>query len=151
MKYLLLFFVSFFSIALTAQNCSQESLLQKPGIWKASPEGSEGGTAAELAQEKKTIAAIHTMIKSKYTPKSVEANFHGAYNPLYPNMSGNSFAYSIIPLNFYCDGNTIKTEHETSTYFSISANIFDAEIYESPNINEATSGVGYHFIKDMPF
>ncbi|HMK19438.1 MAG TPA: hypothetical protein VK492_14645 [Chitinophagaceae bacterium] len=150
MKYLLLFFVIFFSIALTAQNCSEESLLQKPGIWKASPKGSEGGAAAELAKEKQTIAAIHTMIKSKYTPKSVEANFHGAYNPLYRNTYGNSFAYSIIPLNFYCDGNTIKTEHETGTYFSISANIFDAEIYDTLNRYEATSGIGYHFIRDMP-
>ena len=113
MKYLLLFSVYLFSIALNAQECTIETLLQKPGVWKASPKGSEGGTAAELAQEKKTITAIHAMIKSKYTPRSLEANFHGAYNPLYPNMAGNSYAYSIIPLNFYCDGNTVKTEHET--------------------------------------
>jgi len=148
--FVLLFVMSAFSIALTAQECTIETLLQKPGVWKASPKGSEGGTAADLAREKKTIAAIHTMIKSKYIPKSVEANFHGAYNPLYPNMPGNSFAYSIIPLNFYCDGNAIKTEHETSTYFSISANIFDAEIYDTVNSDETSSRIGYHYIKDMP-
>ena len=151
MKTVLLNMLLLLSLSSISQDCTIELLLEKPGIWKASPKGSEGGTATELAQEKKIITAIHTMIKSKYTPKSVEANFHGAYNPLYPNMPGNSYAYSIIPLNFYCDGNTIKTAHETSTYFSISANIFDAEIYESPNSEEATSGMGYHYIKDMPF
>ena len=150
MKYLLLFFASFFSIALTAQECTIETLLQKPGVWKASPQGSQGGTTTELAAEKKTIAAIHTMIKSKYTPKSVEANFHGAYNPAYPNTPANSFAYSIIPLDFYCDGNTVKTEHETPTYFSINANIFSAEIFDLLKIDETTSGMGYHFIYDMP-
>jgi len=150
MKAVLLNMMLLFSLSSISQNCSKELLLQKPGIWKASPKGSEGGTAVELAQEKKTIAAIHTMIKSKYIPKSVEANFHGAYNPLYPNMQGNSFAYSIIPLNFYCDGNAVKIEHETPTYFSISANIFDAEIYDAVDSNETSSRIGYHYIKDMP-
>ena len=52
--------------------CTEESLLQKPGTWKAGMKGSEGGTAADLAREKKIVAAIHTMIKSKYKPMSVE-------------------------------------------------------------------------------
>ena len=63
--FVLLFVMSAFSIVLTAQECTIETLLQKPGVWKTSPKGSEGGTAADLAREKKTIAAIHTMIKSK--------------------------------------------------------------------------------------
>ena len=150
MKFIILFYLTAVALNTSAQECTLETLLQKPGIWKASPKGSQGGTPAELANEKKTIAAIHSMISSKYTPKAVEANFHGAYNPIYPNMAGNSYAYSIIPLNFYCNGNTIGVEHETSTYFAISANIFDAEIYESPDNKESASGLGFHFIKDMP-
>ena len=47
-----------------AQDCSNELLLQRSGVWKASPKGSEGGTAAELIKEKKIIAAIHSMIKT---------------------------------------------------------------------------------------
>ena len=67
----------------------------------------------------------------------MEAIFHGAYSPVYQNTPGNGYGYSIIALNYYCDGNTFKTEHETSTNFSISANIFDAEIYESPDNTSA--------------
>jgi hypothetical protein len=71
------------------------------------------------------------MIKSGYTPMGVEANFHGAYNPIYANMAGNSYYYSIIPLNYYCDGNTVKTVHETGSYFEIAANQFESEIYDT--------------------
>ena len=131
MKYLL-FIISIVLVhCLSAQNCTPEMLIQKPGIWKASRKGSQGGTAAELAKEKKIVAAIHEMIKAKYSPVAVEANFHGAYNPWYTNMPGNSFYYSIIPLNFYCDGNTVKTQHETGSYFQIAANIFETEIYDT--------------------
>ena len=132
-----------------AQDC-EESLLKKSGAWKPGMKGSVGGTATELAKEKKVVETIHNMIKSKYTPTAVEANYHGAYSAAYPNMTGNSFTYSIIPLNYYCDGNAIKIEHETPSYFSITANLFAAEIYESPNFSDASSGVGYHFIYDMP-
>ncbi len=137
-------------VSANAQDCKSESLVQKPGIWKASPKGSESGTATELAREKNTIASIHKMIQAKYTPTAVQANYHGAYSAAYPNSTGNSYTYSIIPLNYYCDGNTIKVEHETPSYFSITANLFTTEIYESPNISEASSGIGYHFIYDMP-
>jgi len=134
----------------SAQDCNEESLLKKPGTWKAGMKGSQGGTATELAKEKKTVEAIHNMIKSKYSPTGVEAIYHGAYSPTYPNMPGNNYSYSIIPLNYYCDGNTFKIVHETPTYFSINANLFSAEIYEALNFSEAASGTGYHFIYDMP-
>ena len=137
-------------MSLSAQTCDDESLLQKPGTWKVGMKGSQGGTATELAKEKKTVEAIHNMIKSKYSPIGVEAIYHGAYSPAYPNMPGNNYSYSIIPLNYYCDGNAVKIVHETPTFFSINANLFSAEIYESPNFSEAASGTGYHYIPDMP-
>jgi len=133
-----------------AQDCNDELLLQKSGTWKPGMKGSQGGTATELAKEKKTVETIHNMIRSKYSPTAVEAIYHGAYSPPYPNMPGNNYAYSIIPLNYYCDGNAFKIAHETPTYFSINANLFSAEIYESPNFSEAASGTGYHYIRDMP-
>jgi hypothetical protein len=150
MKPIMLISSVLFSISAMTQNCDDASLVQKPGVWKVGLKGSEGGSAAELAAEKKIVAAIHTMIKSKYTPMGVEAIFHGAYNPLYPDMTGNSYAYSIIPLEFYCDGNKIKTVEETSTFFSITANLFSAEIYELPDNSEVASGAGYHYLSDMP-
>jgi hypothetical protein len=149
MKYLL-FTISIILVhVVSAQNCTTEILIQKPGIWKSSPKGSQGGTAAELAKEKKIVAAIHDMIKAKYTPMAVEAHFHGAYNPSYSNMSGNSFYYSIIPLNFYCDGNTIKTEHETGSYFQIAANIFESEIYDTAQ-GDRLLMEGFNVMYDLP-
>jgi hypothetical protein len=150
MKHIILFASVVFAINAAAQNCTDASLVQKPGVWKVGIKGSEGGTPAELASEKKTVAAIHNMIKSKYTPMGVEGIFHGAYSAARLNMPVNNFAYSIIPLNFYCDANTMKTAHETSTYFSIGANLFSAEIYESPDNKQASSGTGYYYLTDMP-
>ena len=150
MKYIILFSLILFHAPSSAQNCTDESLLQKPGIWKAGMKGSEGGGAADLVREKKIVAAVHAMIKSKYTPMSVEALFHGAYNGFDRDMPVNSYSYSIIPLNFYCDKNAIKTAHETSTYFSIDVNMSGAPIYDTLIDEDNASGMGYHFIVDMP-
>jgi hypothetical protein len=149
MKYLMLFTAFILSISVYAQNCSEAMILQKPGIWKAGMKGSEGGTAAELVKEKKIMAAIHTMIKSKYIPTGVQANFNSSYTVIYSNTTANGFAYSIMPLNYYCDGNVVKTAHETSTAFTINANFFDAEIYD-PAQGDRLLGEGYNVIKDMP-
>lgn len=149
MKYLLIFSILFLSLSASSQNCSNESLLQTPGVWKEGRKGSEGGTAADLAKEKKIVAAIHLMIKSKYTPIGVEADFQGSYSPTYPNMPANSYMYRIIPLNYYCDGNALKTAHETSTYFQIAANMFDAEIYDTAQ-GDRLLGEGFNVIDDLP-
>jgi hypothetical protein len=150
MKYLILLLPIVFTMPLSAQDCEDESLLQKPGTWKVGMKGSEGGTPTDLAKEKKLVTALHNMVKSKYTPTSVEAIFSGTYGPAFSTMPANHYAYSIIPLNYYCDGNSLKIAHETSTFFGINANLFDAEIYESPNSKEASSGTGYHYISDLP-
>ena len=155
MNYLILSALLFISLGAFTQNpiatgCDKTILAQKPGTWKAGMKGSEGGTAADLVKEKKIVAAIHNMIKSKYTPMSVEAIFHGAYSGLSPNMPINNYSYSIIPLNYYCEGNSIKTSDETSTYFSITANMSGASIYDIPEDEDDVSGMGYHYILDMP-
>lgn len=149
MKYVILSAILFFALNAFSQDCNEASLLQKSGIWKEGLKGSEGGTAADLAIEKKIVAAIHIMIKSKYTPIGIEAGFQGTYNPTYPNMPANSFSYSIIPLNYYCDGNALKTAHETSTYFQIAANMFDAEIYDTAQ-GDRSLAEGFNVINDMP-
>ncbi len=149
MKYCLFQLMFFAAFTAAAQNCNEASLLQKPGVWKESSGGSSGITAADFAREKKNVAAIHAMIKSKYSPMGVHANFNGGYNRAEPNTSCNSYACSIIPLNFYCDGNTIKTEHETSTYFSINANIFDSEIYDTAR-GDRLLAEGFNVMYNMP-
>ncbi len=151
MKYIFSLVTLFITSSVFAQNCTDELVKQKPGGWKETSNRPSGISATDLAREKKTVAAISAMIKSKYSPKGVNAEVSGVYNSPQPKAPVNVYGYSIIPLNFYCDGNAIKTIHETSTYFSVSANLFDAEIYESPDNKEVTSGMGYHYIYDMPF
>ena len=145
MKYLLLSAMLFFWVNVFAQECSKESLLQTPGVWKEKMKGSEGGTAADLARQKKVVAAIHTMIKLKYTPKGVSANFGGVYGRSEINRPGNSYGYRIKPLNYYCDGNNIKIADESPNSFSISANKFNAEIYDT-----AQRAEGFNVMSDMP-
>ncbi|MGZ5283765.1 MAG: hypothetical protein ACXWEY_15930, partial [Bacteroidia bacterium] len=151
MKYIILFSAFLFSIASSAQNCTIDLLLQTPGI--LTPDAPGGGRelkAADLAKHKKVLATIVNMIKSKYSPMGVKALFHENYGSSLSYRPVNDYAYSIIPLNFYCDGNTIKTRNKTATYFSITANYFNAIIYESPDNEEVTSGTGFNYIPDRP-
>ena len=151
MKYIIIITALLLSISSSAQNCTVESLILRQGI--LTPDAPAGGRefkAADLAKHKKVVATITNMIKSKYAPMGLKAQYHEYYG--YPILwrPVNDYGYSIIPLNFYCDGNSIKTAHETSTYFQIQANIFNATIFESYNNEEATSGTGFHYLKDMP-
>jgi hypothetical protein len=131
-----------------SQKCSEASLLQQPGIWKDGTKGSTSGiSATELAAERKVVAALQAMIKAKYKPMGLEANYGGAYDPSMSQMPGNAYHYDIFPLNFYCEGGSLKTREQTSTYFSINANLLDFEIYENAP-DELLEG--YHSIDDMP-
>ena len=143
--------IIFLSAKISAQNCTDELVLQTPGILKAdAPYNSGKFSALDLAKHKKVVSTITNMIKSKYAPMGVKANYHENYGNPSASMPVNDYGYSIIPLNFYCDGNSIKTVGETSTYFNITANLCAAEIYELLNNEEATSGTGFHYISDMP-
>lgn len=150
MNYMIFFAVILFSISSSAQNCTDELLLQTPGILKADAPYSSGKfSAVDLAKHKKVVTTIANMIKSKYTPMGVKALSHESYGYPSASMPVNDYSYSIIPLNFYCDGNIIKTVGETPTYFEIVANRFNS-IYDLPDNTEATSGTGFHYILDMP-
>ncbi len=148
MKYLALLLIIFCSLTLTAQDCSEELLLQKAGTWKETSGSTPGIAAADLAREKKVIASVHTMIKSKYTPLGVKIDFGGAYESQYPDMVINSYYYHIMAFDFYCDGNTVKTDDETSTTFQISVNGFDSEIYDTAQGDRALAE-GYNVMYDM--
>jgi hypothetical protein len=132
------------------QDCTESTLKQKPGDWKESLEGSVSGVAAaDLAREKNVVAALHAMIKSKYVPMGIRADFSGAFALPQPAMPVNGYHYRIIPLNYFCDGNSLKTAHETSTYFQISVNFFDSEIYEEAQGGRSMAE-GFHVMPDMP-
>lgn len=149
MKFLTLIFGILYSLASLAQDCNEELLLQKPGTWKETTGSTPGISVSDLAREKKVIASVHTMIKSKYTPLGVKIDFGSTYESQYPNMLANSYYYHIMAFDFHCDGNTIKTNDETSTTFQISANGFDAEIYDTAQ-GDRSLAEGYNVMHDMP-
>jgi hypothetical protein len=103
----------------------------------------------DLDKERKVVAALHLLIKSKYTPMGVQADFNGSYDTPDREIPVNNYDYNIYFLHYYCEGNIIKTDHETSTSLSISANRFDAKIYETPDENNGP-GEGFYSMKKMP-
>jgi hypothetical protein len=81
MKYVLLLVAIYASLNAYSQDCTQASASQKPGIWKEGMKGSVSGIPpADLDRERKVVAAIHLMVKSKYSPTGVEANLNGSYD-----------------------------------------------------------------------
>lgn len=150
MKYVLISCILFISLNLSAQDCTEASILQKPGIWKEGMKGSVSGIpAADLDKERKVVAALHNLIKAKYTPMGVEADFNGSYDRPDAEIPVNNYNYNIYFLHYFCEGNVIKTDHETSTSLTVSANRFDPKIYEKPDENNLP-GEGFYSIKKMP-
>lgn len=150
MKYLIISCLLFVSLRISAQDCTEASILQKPGIWKEGMKGSVSGIpSADLDKEKKVVAALHTLVKSKYTPMGVQADFNGSYDTPDREIPVNNYDYNIYFMHYFCEGNIIKTDHETSTSLTISANRIDARIYESPDENNAQAE-GFYSMKKMP-
>jgi len=149
MKYILLLWALYASLNTYGQDCSTASLSQKPGIWKEGMKGSVSGIpAADLDKERKVVASLHNLIKSKYSPIGVEADFNGAYDSPDTEMPGNNYDYRVYFMPYICEKNIITTAHETSTTFSISSNRFDGNIYEIAD--ESNIPEGYYSLKRMP-
>src|SRR5664279_1343308 len=69
MKYVLLIWALYASLNAYSQDCTQTLASQKPGIWKEGMKGSVSGIpTADLDKERKVVAAIHLLVKSKYSP-----------------------------------------------------------------------------------
>jgi hypothetical protein len=150
MKYLLLLWALYASVNAYSQDCNPAMVGQRPGIWKEGMKGSVTGIpAADLEKEKKVVAAIHLMVKSKYTPTGVEANFNGSYDRPDTEVPVNIYDYNIYFLHYYCKGNVAKADGETSTTLFVSANRFDAKIYEKPDENNLPPE-GFYSMKKMP-
>jgi hypothetical protein len=150
MKYVLLLVALYASLNAYSQDCTQASASQKPGIWKEGMKGSISGIpAADLDKERKVVAAIHLLVKSKYSPTGVEADYNGSYDRPDSEIPVNIYDYNIYFLHYFCEGNVLKTDHETSTSLTISVNRFDPKIYEKPDENNLP-GEGFYSIKKMP-
>jgi hypothetical protein len=150
MKCLLLLVALYASLNVYAQDCNPASVAQKAGIWKEGMKGSVTGIpAADLERERKVVAALHTLVKSKYNPVGVEADFNGSYDRPDEEVPVNNYDYNIYFLHYFCKGNDVKINDETSTTLSVSANRFDAKIYENPDENNLPPE-GFFSMKKMP-
>lgn len=150
MKYILLLGALYASLNVYSQDCTNATVAQKPGIWKEGMKGSVSGIpAADLEKERKVVAAIHLLMKSKYTPIGVEADFNGAFDRPEAEVPANIYDYNIYFLHYICKGNVVKTDDETSTSLTVSANRFDAKIYETPDENNLPPE-GFYSMKKLP-
>jgi hypothetical protein len=150
MKYVLLLWALYASLNAYSQDCTQALASQKPGIWKEGTKGSVSGIApADLEKERKVVAAINLLVKSSYSPIGVEADFNGSYDRPDTEVPVNIYDYNIYFLHYICEGNVIKTDHETSTSLTVSVNRFDPKIYEKPDENNLPAE-GFYSLKKMP-
>ena len=150
MKYVLLLVAFYASLNAYSQDCTQASASQKPGIWKEGMKGSVSGIPpADLDRERKVVAEIHLLVKSKYSPIGVEADYNGSYDRPDAEVQVNLYNYNIYFMHYFCEGNVLKTDHETSTSLTVSVNRLDPKIYEKPDENNLP-GEGFYSIKKMP-
>jgi hypothetical protein len=149
MKYILFLYALYVSLNAYAQDCTETSVMQKPGVWKEGMKGSVSGIpAADLDKERKVVASLQNLIKSKYTPIGVEADYNGSYDRPDTDTPVNMYDFKIYFMPYYCKNNIIKTADETSTTFFIASNRFDGNIYSIPD--ETTSSEGYYFLINKP-
>jgi len=132
-----------------AQDCTNDSLLQKPGTWEETSGSISGITSADLAREKKVESSINSMIKSKYSPMGLKIKFGGAYESSYPFRPVNSYYYHIRAFQFYCEENTIKTVAESGTIFQIYVNKFNVDVYDTAQ-GDRSSAEGFNVIYNLP-
>jgi hypothetical protein len=129
MKYFFLTALIFHSLFTFSQDCTKESLRHKPGTWKAGPQGSVNDvTAADLAREKATIAAIHNMITANYKPTGCQIDYSkvfGMSKVAGKDWVANPYQLSMYILRYLCDEQSTdksKSYVDTSTPTTVNIN-----------------------------
>lgn len=132
MKYIIIIACYLLPCWLQAQNCSQEMLRQKPGTWLAGAQGSiRNVSAADLAKEKASIAAIHKMVSANYKPTGCQVSYSTVYGK-YPGTGqafiADPYHYAMYILRYLCDnGNAGKSkyyvDYSTPTTVNVAANV----------------------------
>ncbi len=113
------------SILVSAQaDCDPEKIKTAPGTWITSPDQNTGGlSAAELAAERKLIAAIHQVFQDNYQPVGATAS-HGANYDMnssevdtrHPNRYGHPYNYLLMNFPYYCkSGKMMTNDHSHAT------------------------------------
>ncbi len=143
MNYLILPLALFFSYNAFTQDCTKEALRQKPGTWKAGPQGSiHDVTAADLAKEKAVLAGIHKMITTNYTPTGCQIGYstvYGKYSASGQNWVADPYHYTMYILRYLCDKNSADkskyyVDYSTPTTVNITANV----VFSLNNLYAAT-------------
>ena len=141
----------------SAQDCTPELLLQKPGTWKVGIQGSINGVSAtDIVKEKSVLAAIHKMVNTNYSPKGCQVLYSNAYSK-YPSAGdvwiADPYHYTMYILPFLCDNKSTDISKYTvaiasGTNVAISANeiswlnMFAATIHDEFR--------GYYKLVDRP-
>lgn len=132
MKIILLFSAILIALSSSGQDCTKELLAQKPGTWKAGPQGSiTNVSTADLVKEKAVIAGIHKMIFSNYNPIGCQVSFSTVFgkNPSPGQVwKADPYYYAMYILRYICDGNSAdKTKYyvdiSTPTTVNVTANV----------------------------
>src|SRR6476661_11249188 len=132
MNYKLIIGLLLFSTWSSAQDCSQEILQKKPGIWKAGMKGSIANvTAANLAKEQSVTTAIHKMVSSKYNPTGCQLQYSSTFGKSIAEGErwiADPYYYSMYILRYLCEGNSkdkskYYVDYSTPTTVNVTANV----------------------------
>ncbi len=115
----------------SAQDCTREQLLQKPGAWKAGVQGSVNNVnTTDLSKEKGVNATIHKMVSTNYKPTGCQVLYttvYGKYTNPGQIWKADPYYYSMYILRYLCDPSSAdKSKYyvdiSTPTTVSIAAN-----------------------------
>lgn len=159
MKYLFLTPLLFVTLSAFTQDCTKELLRNKPGIWKAGPQGSVNNISApDLVKEKAVLASIHKMASTKYNPTGCQVAYSTVFgkNPdAGQNFIADPYHYAMYILRYICDANSkdkskFYIDYSTPTTVTIAAN----EIFSLNNLYAANIPPGdfrgYLKLKELP-
>lgn len=134
-------------------------MLQKPGTWKAGPQGSINNiAAADLAKEKIVLNAVHKMISTNYSPMGCQVSFSNVFgkNP----DEGQTFVadpyhFAMYILRYICDTrSTDKSEFKVEVASPTNVNVTANTIFSLNNLYAANIPTndfrGYLKLKQRP-
>ena len=139
MKVILLILGILIALVSSAQDCTPELLAQKPGTWKAGPQGSIANVnPADLTKEKMVLAGIHKMVFSTYSPIGCELNYSTVFGK-YPDEGqtyiADPYYYVMRIMRYICDENSAdKSKYYVDISTSTTVNIDANAIYSLNNL-----------------
>lgn len=159
MKYKLLIACLLFSTWLSAQDCSKEDLLKKPGTWNPGMKGQiVNVSTTDLAKERAVTTAIHKMVSSNYQPTGCQITFSTVFGKNIAkgeHWIADPYYYSMYILRYLCEeNNKDKTkyyvDYATPTTVNITANaIFSLNTLYATNLSDDDFR-GYLKLKERP-